>query len=221
MLDAEEILGEAARIDLSSVEDYGRLPCELLSALSPARQRNVLRFAIRALNLPLPGSRQLAEIRRAIHVSRPDAETCVSWPGGEARIYRDHLFLQAPMSRILEISAPDGLRPDIRWSSAIGELALEPASGIGLPDQWVREGLKIRFRRGGERFRPLNRGHSRPLKKWLQEAGIVPWMRPWIPLIMRNESIVAVGDLWLADSVREIPAGKCWQVVWRGHPRLR
>jgi tRNA(Ile)-lysidine synthase len=107
------------------------------------------------------------------------------------------------------------------WSGPAGRVEFAPAAGPGLPAAWLREGLQLRFRRGGERLKPLGFAHSRPLKKWLQDAGIVPWMRARIPLLYRREELVAVGDLWLADAVTDAADAERWRVMWTDHPPLR
>ena len=70
-------------------------------------------------------------------------------------------------------------RRQIRTRQAGGEdrPAADPREAVVFPDAWVTAGLSVRFRRGGERFRPAGATHDRALKKLLQEAGIVPWMR--------------------------------------------
>ncbi|HZL96031.1 MAG TPA: tRNA lysidine(34) synthetase TilS, partial [Vicinamibacterales bacterium] len=79
--------------------------------------------------------------------------------------------------------------------------------------------LALRFRAGGEQFQPLDQRHRQPLKRWLQEAGIVPWMRSRIPLLYRGQQLVAVGDLWLAAETRAAAAAEPrWCVRWTGHP---
>ena len=81
--------------------------------------------------------------------------------------------------------------------------------------------MTIRFRVGGERFKPLDRAHSCKLKKWLQLAGVVPWMRGRIPLLYRDDDLVAVADLWLSDDIRQAQAGEpVWQVNWTDHPTI-
>ena len=85
--------------------------------------------------------------------------------------------------------------------------------GLGLPESWLDDGLTLRFRSGGEDFRPIERAHARPLKRWLQEAAIVPGMRSRIPLLYRHGELVAVGDLWLADEVSAAGDGPRWRVV--------
>ena len=73
------------------------------------------------------------------------------------------------------------------------------------------------MRRGGEEFRPYGQGHTRKLKKLLQEEGIVPWMRDRLPLVYAGEQLVAVGDLWLAADAVSSPGVA---LRWSGRPAL-
>src|SRR5690606_34284812 len=75
-----------------------------------------------------------------------------------------------------------------------------------VPETWAREGFEIRFRTGGERFKPAGDRHTRTLKHWLQQQGIVPWMRERIPLLYRGDSLVAVADLAVDESARRAAA---------------
>jgi tRNA(Ile)-lysidine synthase len=108
------------------------------------------------------------------------------------------------------------------WCGPEGALAFErSAAEPGLPESWLDEGLTLKFRAGGEEFLPLGRRHRQPLKRWLQEAAILPWMRSRIPLLFRGEQLVAVGDLWLAAETRAADATEPrWRVHWSGHPPL-
>ena len=108
-----------------------------------------------------------------------------------------------------------------RWTGPEGELKFEPlGAGPGLPESWLDDGLTLRFRGGGEVFKPLAHAHNRSLKHWLQEAAIVPWMRARIPLLYRHDDLVAVGDLWVADGTRTAGDEPRWGVVWSNHPPL-
>lgn len=222
MADAEAVLAAMAEHDLGAA-DPARLPGPCLRALPAERRRNLLRYAIRRSRLPMPSALQLEQLEAGLDVRRPDALTRVAWPGAEARMYRDHLYLGVPLAPLGPAAEGAGRialgRP---WTGAAGRIDFAPAEGVaGLPEPWLRDGLTLRFRRGGERLKPVGRKHSRPLKKWLQEAGVVPWMRERIPLLYRDEELVAVGDLWLADAVRGSGAGaRRWRVLWTDHPPL-
>ncbi len=249
--DAERILTATARRDLAAcgagtafaegarpaadagarpVADAGARPAiARLCELDPARQRNALREAVRAAGLPMPHARQLEELRARLAVDRPDARTLVRWPGAEARTFRGRLYLlpqfdgPAPAGTA---SAGARLTAAEPWSGPQGRLRLERGSGGGLPDAAAREGLEIRFRAGGERFRPAGSAHTRKLKAWLQEQGIVPWMRDRIPLLYWRGRLVAVADLALAAGLAEGPAAAgaeapVWRVRWEAHAPLR
>jgi tRNA(Ile)-lysidine synthase len=218
---AQKILDSVARGDSTGFDAPDRLSQSALLELPPERRANVLRYSIRRSHLPNPTAVQLSELMSAIDVLRPDAETQVVWPGAEARVFRGVLYLFAPMA---PESGPDyegRLARDSSWRGPEGCIELHRTSGEGLPDSWVRQGLTVRFRAGGERFKPLHDAHSRSLKKWLQVEGVVPWMRSRIPLLYRGSSLVAVGDLVISDDVRQAESdGPAWTVSWSDHPSL-
>lgn len=218
--EAEGIIDELAALDAGSI-DIRRVPRADLAALDESRQRNVLRHLLRELGLPAPGAAKLEELRAAFLGARPDAQPHVRWPGAEGRVYRAHLYLMPPLTAASARDYRAPLGAQSRWIGPEGELYFESsASGAGLPESWLESGLELRFRAGGEQFRPLDRAHAHPLKRWFQESGIVPWMRSRIPLLFHGDRLVAVGDLWLADETRAAPAEPRWRVAWTNHPPL-
>jgi tRNA(Ile)-lysidine synthase len=70
-------------------------------------------------------------------------------------------------------------------------------------------------------MRPAGHAHRRPLKKLLQEAEIVPWMRGRIPLLYAGDRLVAVADLWTESSFAAREGERGWRVRWSQHPDLR
>ncbi len=221
MADAHEILEDIAGSDAQAIDNPACIRCAALLEISPPRRRNLLRHLIGRVGLPVPDSRQMATLLKALDVQRPDARTRVQWPGAEARTYRGRLYLFPPLCP----GSADGYSGPISryesWSGPEGKVSLVPGTGPGLPAAWAAEGFRIRFRMGGERFKPLRRSHSRPLKKWLQEAGVPPWLRTRIPLLYRSNQLVAVGDLWVSAAVEGITDSEgAWQVRWTDHPPL-
>ena len=210
---------ELAAADLAGCADPGRIPLALLESLSDARRRNALRHALVRLALPLPGAAQLAELVRALEARR-DAAVLVRWPGVEARIYRQSLYLLPPRRPAGPVEARIDTASACRVAE--GELTLVPADGYGIPDRWARQGLRVASRAGGERFRPRGHRRHKALKQWFQEQGIVPWMRARVPLIYVDDKLVAVADLELADELpqsdRDAPF---WRPHWTGHSPLR
>ncbi len=222
MTDAESILEAVAEQDAAGLDDPLRLPLTTLAPLDPARQRNLLRHLLRRAGLGVPSSMKIEELRHALLEARVDAQPLVRWPGGEGRVFRGQLHLLAalPGGSPRDYSARLPARGP--WSGPEGALAFERAAAEpGLPESWLDEGLTLKFRAGGEEFLPLGRRHRQPLKRWLQEAAILPWMRSRIPLLFRGAQLVAVGDLWVAAETRAADATEPrWRVHWTGHPPL-
>jgi len=174
----------------------GSLFIPALSRLSPARQRNVLRFWLKQLGLPLPSTVQLQHIQSDMLTARAERQPMVHWHGGEVRRYHNQLFAMPNLPPIpdsshqLSWTLPQSLR------LPLGELTVNPVQGQGLALPAGTE-LQVRFRQGGEMFRW--HGHRRPVKKLLQAAQLPPWQRPFIPLIYLDKTLVAIGNIGIAD----------------------
>jgi tRNA(Ile)-lysidine synthase len=235
-----ELAGQAARlqddlaaIDLSSLLDPpgdaaagtpDRLDILELSKLSGPRQRNVLRYAIKACGLPQAPASRLRQVQDELLPAREDAQPLVRWRGGEVRRYRRKLYLlpESVAEGRIERAEPPLLYGDgsqVAIGAAPGMLRLEKvaAGETGIDPAVTAGGLQLRFRAGGEKIRPYGRRDSRPLKKLLQERGVLPWMRQNVPLLYAGETLVAVADLWIAqDCARD--GG--FRVRWDGKPSL-
>ena len=53
-------------------------------------------------------------------------------------------------------------------------------------------GLVLRARQPGDRFRPAGRGVSKPLRKWMNEAGIPACRRDLLPVLAAGSEVVWV-----------------------------
>jgi tRNA(Ile)-lysidine synthase len=194
--EASDLLDVLAAQELAAAGRADRLNVAALKSLSPARQRNLLRFAVRSLGLPpLPASR-LQEILSTVLDARDDAQPRVEWAGAEARRYRGILYLHSVASPILVENGRLLPGQELALGPGLGRLSLVRAGGRGINPQLAEAGLLIRCRDGGERLRPAAGAATRTLKSLLQDAGILPWMRDRIPLLVHNERLVAVADLW-------------------------
>jgi tRNA(Ile)-lysidine synthase len=221
MVDAEEILEATAAYDARDLATLDRVPRAVLLALAPSRQRNMLRYLLREAGLGTVGAKRLEEIRASLATARHDAQTRIDLGAGDARIYRDTLYF---VPRLPPASGPEyraAVSRSSRWSGPEGAIAFEPTNGPGLPLEWLEAGLTLRFRAGGERFRPVGRASSMPLKHWFQESGILPWMRDRIPLLYRGDALVAVADLELDAATRLPTDAPGMRVIWTDHPPVR
>jgi tRNA(Ile)-lysidine synthase len=233
-----ELAGEAAQLQddlakfdlapLSGGDDGVAAPDRLdipgLKELSPARQRNVLRFAIRACGLPQAPASRLRQVQDTLLPAREDAQPLVRWRGAEVRRYRQKLYLLPrslfePHSDVAAAPVLSGDGRAVAVGAALGVLRLERADSQvpGIDARLVEKGLQVRFRAGGEKIRPYGHRDTRPLKKLLQERGVVPWMRHNLPLLYAGETLTAVADLWIAADCAHDGG---FHVRWEGKPSI-
>ncbi|MGI9237894.1 MAG: tRNA lysidine(34) synthetase TilS [Woeseiaceae bacterium] len=213
--EASQLLSNLASIDLEGLgRRPERLPVDGLLGLSPARQRNLLRYSLRHLGLSTPTSMQLERILNEVLPARRDAQPFVSWPGAVVRRYRGRLYLlPEPLLHTpatIDVSSkhvpPDGAPEfEVPLGPGLGALRFQRDQPCGLSEDLLRRDIQIRYRQGGERFIPYGQVHTRKLKKLLQEEGVVPWMRDRLPLVYAGEALVAVGDHWLAANAVSEP----------------
>lgn len=215
--DAAQLLGDLAEIDLDALGGRPeRLPIDGLLQLPTARQRNLLRHALRGLGLSTPTKMQLERILTEVIPAREDAQPLVSWPGASVRRYRNGLYLLS--ENLLESPGTiDVSAHEVPLGPGLGVLQLLPGAAQGLSEQLLQQQLLVRFREGGEEFRPLGQVHTRKLKKLLQEEGVVPWMRDRLPLLYAGDELIAVGDLWLAATAVSEPGVA---LRWKDRPAL-
>lgn len=215
--EASGLLNDMAATDLELVGgNCERLSVAALSNLCAARQRNLIRFALRECGLSSPTSAHLEQIQTELMPAREDGQPLVRWPGASVRRYRDGLYL-LPEKLVDKLSSGPILDREATLAAGLGCLRFEDTSGKGLSPALFQAGLRLDVRRGGERIRVKNHEHRSKLKKLLQELGVVPWMRDRIPLVYSGEQLVAVGDLWLAADAVATPGVA---VHWIGRPAL-
>jgi tRNA(Ile)-lysidine synthase len=230
--EAAGLLEELARADAHSVADEHRLSLEALGKLSPARQRNLIRFQARERGWAVPPERRLREGLAQLWAAGPGRQPVLGWSGHEIRRFRQYLHLidvasstDFPDATPLEWSAGSPLvLGGVRGQLSLSPAALFPAPRHGAPPlstAVVADGLQVAFRSGGERLRTAADRHHRTLKYLFQTRGIVPWMRGHLPLVFAGRELAAVGNLWTADwaAARAEEAGL--QIVWTGHAPIR
>lgn len=215
--EASQLLIELAAIDLESLGSRAaRLPIDGLAELSVARQRNVIRFALRELGLSTPTAVQLKCILDEVIPARVDAQPLVSWAGAAVRRYRNGLYL-LPENLADAVESESLSGADLELGMGLGALHFESGADIGISPELFSAGLMIKPRTGGEEIQLQGQPHTSKLKKLLQEEGVVPWMRDRLPLVYSGDRLVAVGDLWLAADAASTPGVA---VRWIDRPAL-
>ncbi|HSH56473.1 MAG TPA: tRNA lysidine(34) synthetase TilS [Halomonas sp.] len=201
--EADGLLGELAALDLASLSgDPGCLPLDGLARLSVPRRRLQVRHCCERLGLVLPPARHLESLLDQLG-ARKDAEVRVVWRGGEARVWRRHLYLLTPMP-------PLATAWQVEWDGASPLVTPYGHCEVALAGpEGSEQRLRAMPRRGGERLRLAGRGR-RDLKRLLQELGVPPWVRERLVVIQAGEVPVAVLE---PDSGRWLALAEGWQAA--------
>ena len=83
-----------------------------------------------------------------------------------------------------------------------GELRFRAVRGKGFLRNLSVQGLTIRLRSGGERLQTDPRRPRRTLKNLFQEAGVPPWERDRLPMLLRGDEVVWVPWLGVDERYR-------------------
>jgi tRNA(Ile)-lysidine synthase len=202
----------------AGTSDPRALSLTQLAGLGAARARNVIRYWLKRLGLPLPGTEHMHQIERQLFTASPDRSPRVCWPGVEMRRYRDRVyaFAPAPVDHRNAGRAWD-LTRDVSVPAGGGILSAHQEIGAGVSAELCySHDVAVSFRQGGERCRPVGSPHSRTLKNLFQERGIPPWERERVPLVFIGGLLAAVADYWICHPFAAEPHERGIVFHWSG-----
>lgn len=213
---AADFIDEQSDLALARVQglDPNTLRFRPWLALPDALRDPVLRRWLRAIGLPEPNRYQVGELVRQLVEAAEHKLPCIRWPGAEIRRYRDLVHALRPLQL-----------PEARWRKSWTGESLELPANLGTlrlvdnkgrdPDSFPDRPLQVRFRQGGEALRLDSNGCTRDLRDLFQEAGVPPWERARIPIVVNaDEQLLAVGDLWISDAGRVWFARNACHLIW-------
>ncbi|WP_339934257.1 tRNA lysidine(34) synthetase TilS [Vreelandella glaciei] len=197
--EADAVLSEYLAAELTELfTGEGQVDASALSQRSRPRQRLLVRTLCQQQGLPTPPQKRLESLLDQL-TAKADAEVCIEWPGAQARLWRQRLYLLQPLEPLppWEVSW-DGQTP---LETPIGPLGWQLASS-----QSHSQVLRASWRQGGEVIQLPKRGR-RDLKRLLQEADMPPWERERLVVVMQGEACIGVicppaQLLWQAEGVR-------------------
>ncbi|MBT2773477.1 tRNA lysidine(34) synthetase TilS [Halomonas sp. ISL-60] len=186
--EADAVLSEYLQAELVALATGGgQLDASALRQRSRSRQRLLVRTLCQQQGLPTPPQKRLESLLDQLTV-KADAEVCVEWPGAQARLWRQRLYLMAPFEPLpLWEASWDGQAP---LETPIGPLGWQVAS-LQKPSHQHSQVLRATWRQGGEVIQLPKRGR-RDLKRLLQEIDMPPWERERLVVIMQAEACIGV-----------------------------
>jgi len=191
--EASELMMELAQLDLPLLlKQKNSLSIAAILELSPARQRNALRYYIESQQFSLPSTNNLQRIIDEVCLAASDKTPLVSWTGVEVRRYQDDLYLMLPLSKHnpAEITECNGLESVSLASS--DTLTWQVKTGEGLSSKTLSRELTVHFRCGGEQIVLAGQLQHKSLKHLFQQWQVPTWQRDRIPLLFCEGVLVAV-----------------------------
>ncbi|XID75337.1 tRNA lysidine(34) synthetase TilS [Alkanindiges sp. WGS2144] len=196
MQDCSEILQDVVQQDWQRCGNEQQLDIDQLLSLSPARQRLLIsrwmqgKAQENSRQQYAPAFHLVEQLRQALIEARQDAAPKVEWQGWQFRRYQK-LIYRLPKQLVVandqlldwqvdqQINVPSGLW---RWQEQT----------FGFPLEMLAQPWTLQARRGGEVLHLRGRAGRWPLKKSLQSAGLAPWQRQQVHLLIQGELVLGV-----------------------------
>ncbi|MDX1803305.1 MAG: tRNA lysidine(34) synthetase TilS [Alcanivorax sp.] len=193
--EAADLLDERAREDLASMAGDNALPITALLALSGPRRRNLLRWWLRRDVGLAPSTAVLTQIE-ALLAAPADRQARVEWGGWQLRRFQGRLYC-------LRLDSLAPLHGECVWQASegvcqLGVWQLRPGGGA-IEVQVPAGPLCLRPFAGGERL--LRHGMQQQVSELWRANGVPPWQRRQWPLLYRQDELVSVPLVGLADTV--------------------
>jgi tRNA(Ile)-lysidine synthase len=196
--EAQELLDGAAAVHVGRLRDGEALSVPGLRALRPSERINALRFWLSDSGVEPPSTARLTEALRQILDAQDDHLPAIVWGERSLRRYRQRVFIADAHPPRLEgmrsWRVESGSRLDL--GPNLGSLCWVAQSG-GLDAARLPHSLIVRRRDGGESLRPAPQAKTQTVQHLCQAYGVLPWMRDALPLVIANDDLIAVADLWL------------------------
>jgi tRNA(Ile)-lysidine synthase len=210
--EADELLTELAYMDAEQAceDQFDQVSVTALTALSEARQRNLLRYLIVQQGLKLPSTPVLQRIIDEVCPAAVDRNPEVTWNGAMVRRYRDRIYIEAAPS-----AYPPAGEQQVKGNEPVNlqdgrVIKWQMSSGQGLKPHVLAGGVQLKFRQGGERIRLQGHSQHKSLKQLFQEWSVPPWQREQIPLLFVGAELVAVVGYGYAEHYAADIGEKGW-----------
>ncbi|WP_278395743.1 tRNA lysidine(34) synthetase TilS, partial [Acinetobacter venetianus] len=208
MQDAVEILNDVLQNDIQQCVTENVLDLDALLQRSEARQRQLLSAWIKGTDQYRPSFDMVQRLQQEVILAKPDAQATLHinqhyYVRYQKKLYRlryDELYAEkvSPFPNCIEQYYQIGNFIQV----ASGRYEIDTQE-IGLSTKLLGQNLKLIKRQGGEKIHLYGRVGHWPLKKAIQEAQILPWLRHTIQILVLDNVMLGVFSpkgFWLAQS---------------------
>lgn len=174
-----------------------KLQRDAVLALSAARQRNLLRWLVRVAGGQAPARARLLEVQRQLASVPPLQPLRVELGGCVCCCYRGQLWLEA--------ATPPPPRPlrwrgetELPWCGALLRCEASVGEGLRLDRVQAAALVMVRGRWPGLSMRLAAGRPQRSFRKLCQDAGVPPWLRERLPVLMADGEAVWIAGIGVA-----------------------
>ncbi|MGL6258182.1 tRNA lysidine(34) synthetase TilS [Vibrio sp. WXL103] len=203
----DELLGEQLTADCN---EFGGLMLPPIINKSRAYQNRLLRMWLEACGERMPSEAQMDQLWHSVACAGVDANPELKLSKGTVRRFQGALYWVQVTADVSDWSAQLQLEQPVMLPDNLGQLTLARSQlgSLRVPD--ATEQWRITFDPTGLSAHPQERGHSRKLKKLFQEYGVPSWQRRRTPIVMCDQTVVAVADLFIDRHF----AGQECELIW-------
>lgn len=213
MAEADILLKDLAQLDARSVLVDNTLCLKGLAQLSMPRIKNILRWWFAENGLSMPTAEYLQEIVEQLLYAKKDADL---------NLPLQHLILRKYQARAYLCEDKPAHAFNLVWNGEAslhlpsgGKLLFNQVSGKGLKLKLGMTKLRISNRDGGERFKPNPLRPTRTLKYLLQEIGMPPWKRQYLPLVYWEDKLACVPGVGIAYGLEAAADEAGLEIIWQ------
>ncbi|MCP5277359.1 MAG: tRNA lysidine(34) synthetase TilS [Thiobacillus sp.] len=206
------LLDALADSDGASALDHRGLDTSILSNLPEARARNLLRRVLEQAGVQVRRA-PLMEATRQLREACANSQVRVDFGGASVARFQGRVQVvpSAMYAPVPDLGKP--WRGEVQLDLGLaGWLDFKAREGAGV--ELLGHDVLVRHRRGGDRLRLRPGQLARPVKDLLREAGIPPWLRPWLPVVEVDGRVAWVGGLGENTECRAGPGRPGWLIAW-------
>lgn len=176
----------------------GSLSIDGMIAVSALMRSRLIRMWLATHHARMPSREHVEKIWLEVAMARQDANPLLNLANGQIRRYEQKLYWLESSLDITEWQQAICVDGEVNLPDSLGSLSLKSSSQGQLSLFALQTGqLRVIFNPEGLTAHPVERGHSRKLKKLFQEYKIPSWQRRRMPILMCGDQVVAIANLFI------------------------
>ncbi len=203
----EELLNDSLMVAIAS---DGSLKIKELREHSESVRRQLIRQWISRHNVSMPSRKHTDMIWQEIALAGDDANPRLKLGEVEIRRFSGRLYCVGNYQDISTWKSAIQLEQRLPLPDKLGSLQIKRSAEGSFSLPAYDDNLWVSFNPEGLSACPVGRAGSRKLKKLFQEYGVPSWLRRRIPILMYQNQVVAVGNLFID---RDFSGQDC-ELVW-------